>query len=387
MSKWLVSIMAFTIICITLLFINDEQSSEKTTNVSVQPLVVTSETLPKIAIQEVVKKSADAKIIDNRRPLEIVEGQEEHYIVECEPELLPELLPETKQEGQIRQSYVQSLSSSSLPSKQLAYALFSVPPDDKSRLDLLSSFNGRFPHNSIVLMEMINLCTASLTHPACNQTLLENATDIDGNNGALWYQIANYHAASGNELATLNAMREVTKSTHFNERFFSDIEVYMQALKGSGVGNHISNRSTAIGINAAKPMNVSAIVKFCRQKESYDDITANLCLELGQLLEVQAKTLFNSHIGIALQDFVHLAEHNEDALKDNKHKKDKLRKEAFTKQFDKAMTLTWLDENLYWYLVKVRERFGEKEAANLLVKEAISRSQREDYDPCPTTNR
>jgi len=303
----------------------------------------------------------------------------ENYIVQCDL---------TDNEGSLNTDeefidFAQHLQQSNSPDDQLAYILFSSQSDAAHQLTSLLAYNQKFAGNKRVLMDIVGLCSHSNNLDTCTDTVLNQAIELDGDNGALWLQIANLHAAKGNASATLEAIEQVITTTHFNEYHFDKLALFMQTSKGALDINFGQRAITGLGYHAATSVWLSKITNFCVEERLDTARHHQLCLALGKTMAVQNNSLVANAMGLNIQSQIFKQEQNEELhLKAEKEKSAIMQKSVNHELYFQAQTLTLVDERLFnFWLTSVMEQ-GEAKADEMLIKEAITLSKNPYYQPC-----
>ena len=277
--------------------------------------------------------------------------------------------------------FMQSLGLSSSVDDQVAYSLFSPPTQGKIRLDLLKEFNQQFGDNKYVLMDLIGYCIGKIADKSCNQNLLDSAIAIEGDNGALWFKVASYHARRGDDQATQNAIKELIEAPFYDDYEFKYLELFMDAAKGAPKYNFSANAIIALGVNSSKPRWFGDISKFCGRPDQVNDQIADLCLNLGRILEQRSQALLLNNFGIQLQKRIYRAQYNEQAflLLDQKSN---LPSAMTSDAFNQAVGLSLFDPDLFQAWLNNLTEYGEEQAAKMLIEQAILLSSDQHYNPC-----
>ncbi|MBU2878785.1 MULTISPECIES: hypothetical protein [Aliiglaciecola] len=299
-----------------------------------------------------------------------------NYIVECDVEQITDY--QGMSNGEIFASFDSSLSEH----KQLAYALFSDLSEQASRLDKLFSFNQRFPNNSLALEQILGLCTENKGHQGCNQQLVEQAISVGGDNAAMWFAVANFHASRNALDLVKDALRQVNSAPLFEESFADYIGLYIDSLQGRPNENFTRNALSAFGAAATQPSFFNIISKLCTDKPKQDVEFLQLCLSLGQTMEFQGKTNITQNIGMAYQEVIYELEGNDLALKELELRREKHFEHSIF-LFHKATNLALFDQRLFRSWLENLRNLGEQAAARLVIEEAIELSKNTFYQPCP----
>jgi len=303
----------------------------------------------------------------------------EGYIVECEVKI-DDISSHADEEFA---KFANILQESNSPDKQLAYILFASESEGSEQLDLLLSYNQSHSSNKRVLMDLVGLCSSIQNHSSCNDNLLNQAIELDGDNGALWLQIANYHAAKGNTPATLEAMEKAISTSHFDDYYYDNLALFMQVSKAELDIDFSERAVMAMGYHAATSVWVSEIAKFCRDEKEYSDLHNQLCLALGETMTTQNNSLIINAIGMNMQSLAYKRENNEElSLKMKKQQSDLMQSSMPTELQMKAQNLMFVDEELFQFWLSSVMSQGEAIADNKLIDEAITLSKNPYYQPC-----
>ncbi|KGK00344.1 hypothetical protein [Thalassotalea sp. ND16A] len=334
-------------------------------------LIFAKETLP----AEIINREANKTHLTSVHLPEQLETQEDEYIVHCDERSLLE----DEAVFAARQLFFQSLVNSNQVDKQLDYALFALAPDDRSQLDLLVSFNQRYPNNPTALLESVRLCSTQLDNKHCDQNLIDMAIAADGNNGAMWLEIVYFHANRNNDQQTIFAIQELLKAPYFNEHFGRNVQRYSKALAGSRFNDFNLNTVAAIGIEAAKSIGFSGLFEWCKQGINRSE-KVHACLQLGIDIKERGQRHMTKTFGLAIQRMIYQAEDNLESSAEIDRELNMAG--SYSEQHQKAATLMFFDEELLRFWLNNSDDYGETEAANLLIEEAILRSKNENYLPC-----
>ncbi|MEP4890276.1 MAG: hypothetical protein ABJV04_09645 [Aliiglaciecola sp.] len=297
------------------------------------------------------------------------------YIVECD------LQQVTDYAGLTNSEIFATFASSTSVDKQLAYAFFSDVSEQDTRLDKLLSFNQTFPGNPLALEQLLGLCTEVNSHEGCNQQLVEQAISAGGDNGVIWFAIANFYASRNATELVKNALRQVNTSPLFEESFADYIRLYVDSLQGRPNENFTQNALSAFGAAAAQPSFFNIISKLCTEKPKQDVEYLQICLSLGETMEQQGKTNLTQNIGMAYQEVIYDLEGNDLALNELEIRRTQ-NFENSAALFRKATNLALFDQRLFRSWLDNLSHLGEQDAASLLVEDAIALSQNPYYKPC-----
>jgi len=315
---------------------------------------------------------------ESNEVLQLNNIEDENYILTCQTPLNHE---EAYAEEKLK-PFHDYLNNSTTPEHQLAAIFFASDTQQVSKLDLLHTFHQEHPMNKLALMELIGLCSENVDHSACSTDLFNRASQIDGDNGALWLQIANYHAAKGNKQATLNAINKVNKANDFDSYYYQYLDLFMSASKGTLDVSDNLRAIAGLGYHAAIAFYIRDFTKFCTSTENLVNDKNQACLALGKILEERGKTRLFSAVGLAIQEKIYQAEGNNPLSTKAKARKEALYNPAEIALHNKAGDLMLRDPKLFQFWLRNGMNYGEHKAINMLIIEVISLSKNKNYNPC-----
>ncbi|MFC4701286.1 hypothetical protein ACFO4O_14040 [Glaciecola siphonariae] len=279
--------------------------------------------------------------------------------------------------------HLDSLSDSTLYEQKLAHALFAhwrANEDENKRLALLFEFEASYPGNSLVLMDILNLCAVN-NHPQCTQEFIDYAVASDKQNGAMWFNAAMVYAAKQDNEAVLRMIEGLNASNIFNERFGERVLGFVDAMEASEANSFAANVLMGIGIDAARPVNYQSITHWCKTKVNNLQ-NAAACLTLGLNMEKRAKTMINRMIGSAIQGIVYKAEGNNEALARLEQTGNSYRDPSFAVGTNAAHNLFSNDEKRIRQWLKEIDSLGEHESQLMFIEDAIKVSEHMGQEYC-----
>ncbi|OUS26550.1 hypothetical protein A9Q98_10630 [Thalassotalea sp. 42_200_T64] len=207
------------------------------------------------------------------------------------------------------------------------------------------------------------------------------AISADGNNGAMWLEIVYFHANRNHDEQTIFAIQEPINSPYFNEHYGQNIQRYSKALAGSTFDDFNLNVVAAIGIEAAKSTGFGGLIVWCKQEINRSE-KAHACLQLGIDMKQRGQRFMTQGFGMTIQKMAYQAKDNLESYANVERELKRIMTSSYSEQYQKAFTLMFFDEELLRFWLNNLDDYGEVEAANLLIEEAISRSKNENYLPC-----
>lgn len=275
----------------------------------------------------------------------------------------------------IEQEFIASLANSVIPEQQLAHILFDQFENQQLKHQALALFNRNYPNNPLVIFDLVGLCINNAAQPDCDDDLLAQAINVGNNDGSMWLQIANYHAARNDKAATTFAIRQIIAATYFTSFKTKSTELYLDISAGSTIKTFSERAINAIGYSAARAWYMEKVIKFCRQDPIVDHNKDLLCWQLGKTLEQRSSNSLLRAIGGALQQEVANIDQQMPPSTNKQYV-------SLNEQLSQAMSLAVFDQQLFREYLTNINLYNEQEAAQRLVEQAILKSKSPNYDPC-----
>ena len=270
---------------------------------------------------------------------------------------------------------------------KLADALATPHDNVQARLEKLLAYNTLYPGNPLATLDLIKQCAKESTHPACDQQLINQAVSVDGNNGALWLHIANYHAVRGDDAATEHALEKMSRSPYFNSHYFDTIEFYLDVAEHLDIKHFFVRASHAFAMAITNMPSLGPITTWCKEGLVKATDSAHLCLNTGEYLEQHSDTAMVQMFGFAFQSMVHEAEHNPDAVASIEEKRQSFYRQlanTHAKAHDNDLSLLFFsNERLFRCWLENGRAHGESAAKQSFEQEALALLDDKDYNPCP----
>lgn len=339
-----------------------------------ESIVLFSKKIAQSQLSEVDLSSVKPQITKVQSAIMNQEADDELSIFTCVPELF---VDEDVYLDNITQ-YLQSLAGAASAEESLYYALFALPPEGESKLDLLFNYFTNVPENQLIAMRLISSCV-NTEDARCNPDSVSNAINADPNNGAIWLNAIAYFAAIEDDSGVVDAIEALMKTAFFNERYGEQTLLYTQALAGSNANKFTLNAIAGLAESAANHLAYAPITQWCQQNID-DPNKANACLMLGEQLETRSQTIINKAIGIALQGMVFKSQENSEAVQLTEINRAALTSSTANEQYQKASMMLMLDEELLRNWLTNIDQYGEVNSQQLLVEEAQTRyADNENY--------
>ena len=282
------------------------------------------------------------------------------------------------EEIHLHQQYVKRLQYSTHVNQQLIYALFSEM-EQSEQLAFIASLQPLDASNRMLNFELLNLCIGH-KHPQCNDSLIAEVEAVDGDNAAVWLNIASYYLTDNNIALAKTALERLTLATHYQNYIEEQSTLFIELMKSSPINDFAFHFPQTFSIAAAKPFHFNAIVSFCRSSFDDSESTKQLCLEVGRQLETLADDSFVQLMGQQLQKEVYAHEQNSELFNLLEQRIKQVSNNP--KLYFSALMLMSHDKALYMDWLAKKRQLGDIEASQWLVKTAIENSANNNYQPC-----
>jgi len=336
---------------------------------------IASDSIQSIGLKE---KATQRNHLNKRRLLSSADENEEvseGYIFDCSKAVVEEVGNPKK----VHEEFIATLKQSSFPEHQLGAILFDNNINENERFNLLLNYKNKHTETPSLMMDIIGRCSGR--EISCDDSLIEQAIELDGNNSALWLLLANYYFEKKNIDSALKAMDSAVRASDFNDFYYDDVSLYVRTSKGL-LDVPLAHRViSGIGILAAKPLWISEVAHFCLNSENLTAQQNYLCLETGKLMEHNASLSIANMIGVQFQEKAYEREGNDELLASIKLHANKM--EAWSTTHNDSFVLSTFDEGLFLYWLDSAMHYGESKAQQMLIEEAITLSKNEYYNPCP----
>lgn len=226
-------------------------------------------------------------------------------------------------------------------------------------------------------------CRKNYNTAYCNESLYLQAAEIDNENAYLWHLIANIYFSQGKEVNAIKALNSATGKAYFNNYTYETINFIEQNLQENSVFTFNERLIVGIGVaSATQGLNYSALINYCESHKANVD-AADLCLQLGVLLDENSNSLMTHMVGLSLQEMIYKYEFNTDLLQETSLKRERY-EETFINNHDVWATelLMHHDERLGRTWLSASLAKGEAFGLIQAIKEAKVYSQDENYNPC-----
>lgn len=282
-----------------------------------------------------------------------------------------------------RALYLATLKNSPIYQERLAYALFNEhgtsssepntidktgPIDRNPELTKLLDFYQNEKNDSKVANAIIRNCT-SKKDERCTDTLIEEVTNADKHNGRTWLNALSYWAKNNNRDKALNAVKELSISSEFNEHIANSIKLYVDVLDNNSYGDSTfsfgSNYISAVGLTAHNPLTIQHVQQWCINNPD-DPVIIDACAVVGQNLYSRGQSIILKSIGQGLLHYYYEALDDQEAVDEiiaNRITGDAMAPASFA-----DMTMVMLDEKLGRQFLDTYIQKGELAVTNNINK-------------------
>lgn len=307
---------------------------------------------------------------------------------ECPPKMTQEELEEHDARQQEHFTQVaKQLSRSDNAENVLAAALLLQGSPGNTSLEALDRAFRLDPRSPLVTWNMLRVCRDDEAAD-CDLDFVEaSATRADGDNGAIWMEMALLRLEEGQTDAARLLVRKAIAAPRFDNYFIEHARLIERALEAGGDSTYTERMIAGIGYSAALVVSYYTITSHCRTLDPADAVWIDLCQQIGEKMLVDGRVLLDQAIGASLikiaTEHTHDAERIEAALE---------RESSFRKRYQdviasvESQNLLANDEAVLRQYVEHLATFGELEAMTKLAEEAARLRETAGYDQCNFTN-
>ena len=268
---------------------------------------------------------------------------------------------------------------------QLVRAFLLDDSNGDKRIEILTNILNSDPDNKLANWDLLNICTAESSNK-CAKELLANARDIHHQNAAVWLTAINTaYNNSDNSMAQV-ALEQLIAAPIFND-YYSDYLVIAERVFRTVENGELNEEQVAalpqLAVQSIPP--IIGILEFCKSNTPENDHFSHLCLEAGKRMVFSSKTALSRMVGYAVQKSALTSMNNQTALAALEIKKEQA---AYYNSltWKKASSLLEHDSELYDQWFKNLVEFGENDAAEKLILDAVELSKDNSYRPCDLGN-
>lgn len=291
---------------------------------------------------------------------------------------------ETNQEElntKLEQLIDQNRASASIDD-QFIYHLTMFSPTSSEHLSFYHQYVNQAHNKPIAYYHLLNACHEQSNNEICKDELLEQAQNIDAENGMLWLNIAGIKLKQGDNEAALTAIRTASEKTVFSEYHFQTIELIASNIQLNTSVEYKDAVISAIGYVAAQPAMYGGVLKLCLNSKVAELEQADVCHQLGQSMANNSDTLLLSSFGSSLQQEYLRKHQNTEAALASKQDSDNLYQAHFNEHSFKLSALAFNNEQLIREWLSMGKISGESSANVHMINELKWLLSNKDYTPC-----
>lgn len=308
---------------------------------------------------------------------------------DCPVGPVPEDVPlnEVEVMAQIRATAAR-LSTSRDAETLLAAALMSGFESSERQLALLEQAAGSSPTHPLIAWNRLRICREG-KDVTCDFPAVEaSAIRVDGDNGAVWMQIAMLRLDKGDQDAAAEAVRHAITAPRFDHYFIDHALLFERALSTLGGSSYTERVISGIGYSAAMLVGYYGITEHCGGASQSDSVWIELCDQLGAKMLADSKDLLDQSLGTSLRKIAARQSGNDEqyAKALAREAEFKRRYLSFTASRD-AHVLLENDEAALRRYIENFSIYGERVALTRLRTEAERLKNSPDYDQCNFVSR
>jgi len=318
----------------------------------------------------------------------------ENYIVECTIE--DELEQQQNDWSTINRDIFSQQVNLEIPEERLAAILFYQSKEKKDTTDyqaewrkrnkniakVLFEYHQEFPTERLSYHRLLTFCT-NQNHSHCTEDFYHKITQVDKENSLLWLTLASIKIKDKAYAEVLNALKQASLASSSYSYFFETIQLHYDVSKKYSPEHANKLFYEGIGFASAIALGYGEITNYCKNIERSNNLANELCLSVGEQMELKGKTVLEQRIGIAMQKIYHEKMANTEMVELMEIKAKAPYPFLGSEEFTKASTLFFYDPSLMVQWLNNGIKFGEAKAAHMLIDEAIWRSNDPNYNPCP----
>lgn len=277
-------------------------------------------------------------------------------------------------------------SSSDVDHLVLASVLSGSRDDSDSTFNALLGHSVDNPENQLAAVYLLRACVTLPDDSSCSDEIIDRATALDGDNGALWSLVSALHYAQGDDFGAVLALQTATEVPLYDDYFQRHLALLRDNLPklddyyAASVNGIIISYAVSLIVNSYSQM--QPVLEMCSTRVLENPVLAQACLDYGQRLIKEGSSLITAGMGYAIQQTTYQGLGNdrefrrsEEEYIRNQQQRSKSMGAAFSlMQYDEQLSQSWMDEVI---------KFGEQDAIDFISTEAKRLSADENYNPCP----
>lgn len=341
-------------------------------------------TEPELAFVDPVVSTVSVHLLqDPEKPAELV-NSDSTVPEDCQKKNVSEKSPENLEEYKAQvQTLAAELNGSDDAEHLLAAALLGGFGTPGAQLALLNEASRMAPSDALVAWNRLKVCR-ELNGATCDLREIEtNALQVDGDNGAVWMEVAMLRLGEGRHNVAAEAVRRAIAAPRFDNYFIDHAVVIERALAIRGDRSYAERVFMGIGVAAASSVSYYRMTTECEALAGDGGVWLELCDQLGARMSVEENTILDQAIGRAIRKIAAAQSGDEERI-------EKLTTdyEAFRSFYGGLLNdrsrqyLLENDEILLRQYVENLSTYGELEAQVRLKADAQRLLNDPDYDQC-----
>jgi len=264
-----------------------------------------------------------------------------------------------------------------------AAALLSGLDSGDVQVSLLARAAQQDPGSPLVAWTRLLVCMGSSGKNCEVEKAAANTIDIDGGNGAVWFELAVLRLRQGDAARAARAARRAVAAPRFDSYYIDTILLIERALSTFGDSAYADRIASGMRIAAVLSPDYGEFSIRCRQLDSSDGMWIELCDQIGARMFSESASLRDQVNGISLQK-VAASRTEDERLVAAAAAREAEYNRHIQHLLDSADELALLenDETVFRRYVDNFATYGEMEAQVRLQAEAQRLRDSPDYDQC-----
>lgn len=167
-------------------------------------------------------------------------------------------------------------------------------------LDALQRASKLAPQSPLVAWNVLRTCRDG-DRAECDLARVEaNAIRADGDNGAVWMELAMLHLSQDHLDKAEHDVRSAIAAPRFDSYFIDHAQLIERALEAGGNSNYTERMIAGISFSAAMAVSYYKITEHCAKIDALDAVWVDLCQQIGEKMYADGRTLLDQAIGTSL---------------------------------------------------------------------------------------
>lgn len=317
-----------------------------------------------------------------REPGVFAEEEYAQHEQDCAPKMNPEQIRLATQRLERELELAdQVLLDTNNSEYQLAAVLLNRWDDPPLAMNLLQELTAERLNDPVLVWAALIICGQ---RPALNcdlGALEETAIDADGDNGAMWVQVAALRLSTDDEEGAIDALRRAISAPIFDNYYDEQI---LLVERGLAVGSNLSYSERvflALGTASVTPIALNSLTARC--KSGVAGVWPELCDQLGFRMTTDGDNLLTKMLGVDLRKIALTNQGDEKGLADLARERDALSQSLGSiEENQQILNLMMNDELVLRNYLENLEVYGEGEARRRIFAEMQRLKNSPEYDQC-----